>query len=81
MAENFKSAPNEIDILLSADLYSEILLKGLVKGPVGIPMAQNTIFGRVLSGLMQSSATYFAPVIICKYSTLLSSRSCIFARF
>ena len=39
LADNFESPPNEIDILLGADLYPEILLEGLVKGPVGTPLA------------------------------------------
>ena len=49
LADNFVSPPNEIDILHGRDLYPEILVEGLVKGPVGTPMAQKTIFSWVLS--------------------------------
>ena len=58
MADNFVSPLNEIDISLGVDLYPEIVLEGLVKGPVGSPMAQKTIFGWVLNGPIQSPATY-----------------------
>ena len=80
LADNFESPPNEIDILLGADLYSEILLEGLVKGPVGTPLAQKTIFGWVLSGAIQSPAAYSAPVVICNYATRISSSSWILAK-
>ena len=61
LADNFESPPNEINILFGADLYPEIVLEGLVKGPVGTLMAQKTIFGWVLSGPNQSPATYSSP--------------------
>ena len=80
LADNFESPPNEIDILLGADLYSEILLEGLVKGPVGTPLAQKTIFGWVLSGSIQSPAAYSAPVVICNHATRISSSSWILAK-
>ncbi|XP_018406454.1 PREDICTED: uncharacterized protein LOC108782642, partial [Cyphomyrmex costatus] len=39
-----------IEILIGADLYSELLLGGVRKGAPGQPIAQQTIFGWVLSG-------------------------------
>ncbi|CAG4971201.1 unnamed protein product [Colias eurytheme] len=42
--------PNKIDLLLGADVYSQILLKGLVRGPPGTVIAQHTAFGWILSG-------------------------------
>ncbi|KAH8355804.1 hypothetical protein KR084_009608, partial [Drosophila pseudotakahashii] len=39
-----------IDIIIGADLLSQILLPGLRTGSAAEPMAQNTIFGWVLSG-------------------------------
>ena len=77
LADNFVSPPNEIDILLGADLYLEILL---VKGPVESPMAQKTIFGWVLSGPIQAAATYSAPEVICNHATLIFSSSRMLAK-
>ncbi|XP_032688150.1 uncharacterized protein LOC116852180 [Odontomachus brunneus] len=42
--------PEPIDLLLGADLYGELLLDGVKKGGTGQPVAQNTIFGWILSG-------------------------------
>ncbi|XP_025270380.1 uncharacterized protein LOC112639719 [Camponotus floridanus] len=43
-------SPDAIDVLIGADLYSELLLNGIRKGPSGQPIAQETILGWVLSG-------------------------------
>lgn len=40
----------KFDLLLGADVVSEIILDGLIKGPPGTPMAQNTRLGWILSG-------------------------------
>ena len=50
MADYFREVPSEIDILLGADIFPEILLDGLVKGPSGTPMAQRTILEWIISG-------------------------------
>ena len=39
-----------IQILIGADLYGAVLLDGLRKGPFGIPTAQSTIFGWIVTG-------------------------------
>ncbi|XP_055383858.1 uncharacterized protein LOC129613708 [Condylostylus longicornis] len=48
--------PSKVDLLLGADVYGRILLNGAEKGPVGIPIAQRTIFGWILSGEVQESS-------------------------
>ena len=50
LTDNFEFLPSEIDILLRADVYPVILLDGLNKRVPGTPIAQNTIFGRTLTG-------------------------------
>ena len=50
LADDFRETPCEIDILLGADVFPEILLDGLIKGPPGTPMAQRTILGWIISG-------------------------------
>ncbi|XP_047540324.1 uncharacterized protein LOC125073508 [Vanessa atalanta] len=46
--------PNKIDLLLGAEVYSQILVEGLIKGPPGCPVAQNTHLGWILSGQIHS---------------------------
>ncbi|XP_038215213.1 uncharacterized protein LOC119834785 [Zerene cesonia] len=46
--------PSKIDLLLGADVYSQILLKGLVRGPPGTVIAQHTALGWILSGKMHN---------------------------
>lgn len=42
--------PNKIDILLGADVYSSIIMPGLIKGEVNAPIAQQTKLGWIISG-------------------------------
>lgn len=46
--------PNNVDLLLGADVISQILVEGLLKGSSGSPTAQNTRLGWVLSGQVLS---------------------------
>lgn len=51
LADVTYETPGKIDLLLGAEVYAEILMPGLVKGPSGSPMAQQTKLGWILSGL------------------------------
>ncbi|KMQ86385.1 gag-pol polyprotein precursor [Lasius niger] len=44
-----------IDLIIGADLYAELILDGVRKGAIGQPMAQNSVFGWVISGPVSSS--------------------------
>ena len=46
--------PSRIDCILGGDIYPFILRDGILKGPVGAPVAQQTIFGWVLTGESQT---------------------------
>lgn len=50
LADPSFDTPNKIDLLLGAQVYSQILLCGLIKGPPGSPIAQNTTLGWIFSG-------------------------------
>ncbi|XP_049302953.1 uncharacterized protein LOC125776112 [Bactrocera dorsalis] len=50
LADRYYSQPGPIDILIGMDEMDKFLLHGLRKGERGTPMAQNTVFGWVLSG-------------------------------
>lgn len=47
--------PSEIDILLGADVYSQIIQPGIKYGRPGEPIAMKTIFGWILSGKINHS--------------------------
>ncbi|XP_018395526.1 PREDICTED: uncharacterized protein LOC108774017 [Cyphomyrmex costatus] len=40
----------QIDLLLGAEVYCQILQEGIIKGPIGSPMAQLTELGWIISG-------------------------------
>lgn len=46
----------KIDLLLGADIFSEIILPGLKKGKRGTPTAQNTRLGWILSGAIHDNS-------------------------
>ncbi|XP_047532738.1 uncharacterized protein LOC125067886 [Vanessa atalanta] len=50
------SSPGKVDILLGADVYGEILQNGVKKSPRGNLLAQNTLFGWVLSGKIEQES-------------------------
>lgn len=53
-----------IDLLLGADVFSEIILPGLRKGPVNSPIAQNTKLGWILSGPVDEVKSNITPLRI-----------------
>lgn len=54
--------PNKIDILLGAEVYSQVLQDGLRRGPFGTPIAQATSLGWILSGGANSNAKASANI-------------------
>ncbi|XP_026331312.1 uncharacterized protein LOC113238692, partial [Hyposmocoma kahamanoa] len=50
LADPTYTTPGKIDILLGAEVYGKILLDGIFKQSEGSLIAQNTIFGWILSG-------------------------------
>lgn len=57
--------PNKIDMLLGADIYSQIIMDGLIKNSPQHPIAQNTQLGWILSGPIQSNAN--SSTILCNH--------------
>lgn len=47
---------SKVDILLGADIYDELILEGVKKGPKGTPIAQLTALGWILSGKLYASS-------------------------
>ncbi|KAL0821968.1 hypothetical protein ABMA28_005356 [Loxostege sticticalis] len=55
LADPGYSSPSRIDMLLGAEIYSQILQDGVKKSPVGSLVAQATSLGWILSGAVQIS--------------------------
>lgn len=48
--------PGDIDLLIGARVYAEIILPGLMKGPSHAPIAQLTKIGWILSGALDQNS-------------------------
>ena len=55
LADSDPTSSDPIDLIIGADLYSELILDGVRKGFSGQPIAQNTMFGWILSGPTSTS--------------------------
>ncbi|CAG9093618.1 unnamed protein product [Plutella xylostella] len=62
LADSEIQSPSRIDILLGAEVYGEIILEGLIKINNG-PIAQNSLFGWIISGRVQTNQASAKPVI------------------
>lgn len=63
LADPGYATPGKIDILLGAEVYSEILHNNMVKHPEGNLIAQHTAFGWVLSGRIQRDSLHRESII------------------
>lgn len=61
LADPGYASPGKIDVLLGAEVYSEILTNGLIKNPQGNLIAQNTLLGWILSGKVLENSTSARP--------------------
>ena len=52
------SRPREIDLILGAHFIDQELLEGLQKGPADSPIAQSSIFGWLLMGVVGESTKH-----------------------
>lgn len=60
--------PGKIDLMLGADVYSQILLHGIRKEDNDCLLAQNTVFGWILSGQVNFNANN--PRIACHHLSI-----------
>lgn len=56
LADSDFASANKIDMIIGADVYPMILLGGLKKGPVGAPVAQETVLGWIVTGPVSNSS-------------------------
>lgn len=67
LADQFPSSHDKINILIGADLYGILLLDGLRRRASNEPVAQNTIFGWILSGVTSAESTPYSPSITTQH--------------
>ena len=80
LADNFEFPPDEVDILLGADVYPYILLDGLIKGAPGTPIAQNTIFGWTLTGPISMGKNFTTPILLSSHVIVKCDKSAVFVK-
>ena len=69
LADPSYNVTSAIDVIIGADVLNFFMLEGLRKHPAGGPMAQQTVFGWVLSGEIQASNRK-PSTIVCNHSSL-----------
>ncbi|XP_055908033.1 uncharacterized protein LOC129942917 [Eupeodes corollae] len=68
LADPTYNTPRKVDLLIGADVYSTIILDGVVKGSTGTPVAQLTELGWILTGNIH---TQKIPITIQSHHTQL----------
>ncbi|XP_011251973.2 uncharacterized protein LOC105248729 [Camponotus floridanus] len=54
LADDDPTGSSPIDVIIGADIYSQIITNGIRKGPIGQPIAQRSHFGWIISGPAQN---------------------------
>ncbi|KAJ8973698.1 hypothetical protein NQ317_000750 [Molorchus minor] len=74
LADKTYHTPGPIDMLIGAEIFSDILKSGRIQGGMGEPTAFETVFGWVLLGKIQDTSTVSFPnsIVTCCTSTNFS---------
>lgn len=67
LADSSFHSPGEIDILIGAPQFAEILLSGRVNGPPGLPTGIETIFGYIIVGNCPISNPSTEFISLCSF--------------
>ncbi|XP_075150480.1 uncharacterized protein LOC142224582 [Haematobia irritans] len=57
LADTYFAKSDQVDILIGADVYPQVILDGIQRNVLGSLVAQNTIFGWVLTGQLDSEGS------------------------
>ncbi|XP_023247491.1 uncharacterized protein LOC111643607 [Copidosoma floridanum] len=58
------AVPARVDCILGADVYSTLILDGIKRGPIGSPLAQQSVFGWLLTGAVSPSPAKDSPKLV-----------------
>ncbi|XP_049886735.1 uncharacterized protein LOC126381282 [Pectinophora gossypiella] len=72
LADPSYNCPGAIDLLLGAEVHSQIIMEGLVQGANGNFIAQKTRFGWMLSGLVEDTSSHENQHFKC-HTTMINS--------
>ncbi|XP_055856663.1 uncharacterized protein LOC129919682 [Episyrphus balteatus] len=72
LADPHFGTPASIDILVGADELGQFLCTGLIKGPTGTPMAQQSTLGWILFGKIHNSATVDTTILPATLASTVS---------
>ncbi|XP_066585627.1 uncharacterized protein [Prorops nasuta] len=67
------ASPGTIDVILGADVYGSILQEGFIRGPTDAPVAQKTVFGWILTGVVDSRPLSNHSTAVNAYHTIADS--------
>ncbi|XP_071582337.1 uncharacterized protein [Temnothorax nylanderi] len=81
LADGDPTSSDQIDVIIGADLYGAILLPGVCARGPNEPVAQNSIFGWVLSGPMPSRSRSDSASIRIHHCTVLTELNNQLKRF
>lgn len=73
LADNDPFTSKRCDMIIGADHYGSLLLKGLKKGPLGSPTAQNSLLGWILSGPTNSLNCISVPKTLAHHNVDIPS--------
>ena len=68
LADEQFNMPGTIDLLLGADTMDDVLLKGMITGPKGTPLAQHTTFGWAILGKFPAPLPVSAAITVAQFS-------------
>ncbi|XP_037928484.1 uncharacterized protein LOC119662868 [Teleopsis dalmanni] len=68
LADPWYAELKEIQLLIGSDVLPELFKEGSIKGPDKSLMAQNTLFGRILSGTLDVERTITNKITLCTMS-------------
>ncbi|XP_011874859.1 PREDICTED: uncharacterized protein LOC105565880, partial [Vollenhovia emeryi] len=74
-ADPHPTCSDPIQVIIGADLYSDLILSGIRKGNSGQPIAQNSVFGWIISGPLPAVAEHVpshTSVQLCTFDVSLS---------
>ncbi|XP_071581069.1 uncharacterized protein [Temnothorax nylanderi] len=81
LADRNPMSSDPIDVIIGADLYGMLILDGVRKGNASEPIAQNTVFGWILSGPIAPAQSLHPDSVHIHHGTILENLDLDLRRF